>query len=61
MNQLTRTVTVKRATQREFTANNWKQVQEKLKLWTENLSEMLGVLANAKLSAPSVVPAHRVL
>lgn len=49
MNQVTKTVAIRRATVRSFTAEHWKQLASKLEGWKQGLGEILQVLGNAKL------------
>ncbi|KAI9022514.1 hypothetical protein DFJ74DRAFT_706499 [Hyaloraphidium curvatum] len=49
MNQVTKTVAVRRATVRSFTMDHWKQLASKLEGWKEGLAEILQVLGNARV------------
>lgn len=55
MNQLKGTVLVSRATHRVFGKSQWELLKSHLEAWNGQMTEVLGVLANAKLIAKAQV------
>lgn len=53
MNQVTKTVAIRRSTVRAFTQEHWKQLASKLEGWKSGLQEVLQVLGNARLLVES--------
>jgi translation initiation factor 3 subunit M len=53
MNQVTRSISVRRATIRAFTSAHWTALHAKLEGWRSGLVEILGVLENAKVLVES--------
>jgi len=51
INQVKKTILVNRSTYRTFTMDQWKQLSSKLEGWKKSLTDILQVIANAKLIA----------
>jgi hypothetical protein len=51
INQVKKTILVNRSTYRTFTMDQWKQLSSKLESWKNSLTDILQVIANAKLIA----------
>lgn len=48
MDQASKTVTVAKAVQREFTVEQWPALQRKLKAWKDNVGGLLGTVESSK-------------
>ncbi|CAG8719918.1 15539_t:CDS:2, partial [Acaulospora morrowiae] len=51
VNQVRKTILVNRSTYRTFTMEQWQQLSDKLEGWRQSLTDILQVIANAKLIA----------